>query len=130
MQQAHAAGAESLTAMATLAANWNEAMPRNRGHRFHCWSAYLLPTTGSQLSNWVGLQSGLRAADAALGVARYRLQHDGKLPASLDELVPAYLEVVPVEPQSGKPFELIVTSDGYGIGRGTPVFSVKLNRNL
>ncbi len=127
MQQAHTAGAESLTAMAALAANWNEAMPRNRGHWFHFWSAYLLPTTGSQLSNWVGLQSGLRAADAALSVAQYRLAHEGTLPAALDELVPEFLEAVPVEPQSGKRFELIITTDGYGVGRGTPVFSVKLN---
>ena len=59
---------------------------------------------------------------------RYRLQHDGKLPASLDELVPEFLEAVPVEPQSGKAFELIVTADGYGIGRGTPVFTVKVKQ--
>jgi hypothetical protein len=63
-----------------------------------------------------------------LAVAQYRLQHDGQLPASLDELVPELLAAVPVEPQSGQPFELIVTADGYGIGRGTPVFNVKLPR--
>jgi hypothetical protein len=69
----------------------------------------------------------MRAADAALAVTQYRLQHDGKLPASIEELVPEFLEAVPAEPQSGQPFELIVTTDGYGIGRGTPVFKFRLN---
>jgi hypothetical protein len=82
---------------------------------------------GKVLNKWQDGYSRLCAADAALAVAQYRLQHDGKLPVSLDELVPEFLEAVPVEPQSGQPFELIATPDGYGIGRGTAVFKVRLN---
>jgi hypothetical protein len=110
-----------------LAANWNSHLPAGLGLRFHFWSGENLDYVGKVVEHHVARQSKLLAADAALAVAQYRLQHDGQLPASLDELVPELLEAVPVEPQSGKPFELIITADGYGIGRGTPVFKVRLN---
>jgi hypothetical protein len=92
----------------------------------HYWVELVLEPRMSQLQKLVEAHARLRGAAAALAVAQYRLQHDGKLPASLDELVPEFLEAVPAEPQSGQPFELLVTADGYGIGRGTAVFNVKL----
>jgi hypothetical protein len=110
-----------------LAANWNSHLPAGLGLRFHFWSGENLDYVGKVVEHHVARQSKLLAADAALAVAQYRLQHDGKLPASIEELVPEFLEAVPAEPQSGQPFELIVTADGYGIGRGTPVFKVRLN---
>ncbi len=90
MQTNHTASAESLAAMSTLAASWPSVLPRARGYRFHNWSQFVLQTTGSLINDWVVLQGELRAADAALAVAQYRLQHDGKLPGSLDQLVPEF----------------------------------------
>jgi hypothetical protein len=135
-----AAEATTLGGQATLAGQGTNYLPTARGLRFHYWSeqhvAALVGTgtagglVGNYANRFVEIYGETVAADATLAVAQYRLQHNGKLPASLDDLVPEFLEAVPVEPQSGKPFELIVTSDGYGIGRGAPVFSVKLNRDL
>lgn len=120
--------AGTLTGQVQLANTWTNLPPSAQRRKLHYWSEQYLNTADlSFLKRRLDTQRLLHAADAALAVALYRLQHDGKLPASLDELVPEFLEAVPVEPQSGKPFELIVTPDGYGIGRGTPVFSVKLN---
>ncbi len=45
----------------------------------------------------------LRCALAALAVERYRMAHDGKLPATLADLVPQYLAAVPLDPYDGKP---------------------------
>jgi hypothetical protein len=109
-----------------LAKGWDASLPGSQGKPFYYWSNTWLAAYGTWLEKWAELHGRLHAADAALAVAQYRLQHDGKLPASLDELVPEFLEAVPIEPQSGQPFELIVTLDGYGIGRGTAVFNVKL----
>jgi hypothetical protein len=89
-------------------------------------SSFLVPhywPRMKQLQKLVEAHARMRAADAALAVTQYRLQHGGQLPASLADLVPEFLEAVPIEPQSGQPFELLVTPDGYGIGRGTPVFN-------
>lgn len=131
-----AAEATTLGGQAKLASQGTNYLPSARGLRFHHWSeqhvAALVGTgtagglVGNYAHRFVEIYGETVAADAALAVAQYRLQHDAKLPASLDELVPEFLEAVPIEPQSGKPFELIVTTDGYGIGRGTSVFSVKL----
>ena len=117
---------DKLASHQSALAAWTNFTPEGAGLRFTYWSKQHVAVDDRTIGKHLELHKKLRAADAALAVAQYRLQHDGKLPASLDELVPEYLEAVPVEPQSDKPFELIVTTDGYGIGRGTPVFTVKL----
>ncbi len=50
---------------------------------------------------------------AALGVAaeRFRLESE-RFPASLDELVPAYLEALPADPFNGEPMRLAATEQG------------------
>jgi len=106
---------------------WQNQRPENQGMRFAFWSKQFTQINDRVISKHIEMHAKLRAAHAALAVAQYRLQHDGKLPASLDELVPELLAAVPIEPRSGQPFELIVTADGFGIGRGTPVFKVQLN---
>jgi hypothetical protein len=47
--------------------------------------------------------AGLRTAECAVAVERYRRSHGGALPPSLDALVPAFLDRVPVDPYSGAP---------------------------
>ena len=118
----------TLAGQLELKLNGSTFLPSKRGLRFHYWSEAALTMSGGKfLQRPIENHARLRAADAALAVTQYRLQHGGQLPTSLDVLVPEFLEAVPIDPQSGKPFELIVTPDGYGIGRGTPVFTVKLN---
>ncbi len=133
-----AAKAVTMTGLMDLAHPGLTFRPSARGLRFHYWSEQQLAElmdigggiVGSRLTRFIENHAKLSAADAALAVAQYRLQHGGKLPTSLDELVPEFLESVPVDPRSGKPFELIITDDSYGIGRGTPVFSIKLKPPL
>lgn len=48
---------------------------------------------------------------AALAAERFRMA-EGRLPSTLDELVPAYLPSVPVDPFDGKPLRLAKTDEG------------------
>lgn len=80
----------------------------------------------SQLQLWLPIAAETiaraHASIAALGVARWRLDHGGALPASLHELGPAYLSRPLIDPYSGS--ELAYTSD-----RGAyKVYSVGSNR--
>lgn len=45
-----------------------------------------------------------RASVTAIAVALYRLDHAGQLPSGLEELRPAYLADLPIDPASGQPF--------------------------
>ena len=55
----------------------------------------------------------LNAAQCALLVERYRLDHDGQLPRELKELVPDYIENLPVDPYDGKNIKYKIIEDGY-----------------
>jgi hypothetical protein len=54
-----------------------------------------------------------RASVVALAVARYRLAHTGRVPATLAELVPAYLDAVPEDPLAGRPLLFRTQPDAY-----------------
>ncbi len=56
----------------------------------------------------------LRAAQAALAVQRYRLKN-GKLPDSLSNLVPEFLEAVPLDPFDGKELRYKKLDSGFVI---------------
>jgi hypothetical protein len=43
-----------------------------------------------------------RASTAANALARYRVAHGGVLPATLSDLVPAYIAAVPIDPYTGR----------------------------
>ena len=61
----------------------------------------------------------LRTARTALAVEQFR-QANGRLPKTLDELVPAYLSAVPLDPFDGKPLRYKLLDKGYvvySIGR-------------
>jgi len=60
----------------------------------------------------------MRATQAALAVERYRLA-EGRLPKSLDDLVPAYIEAVLLDPCNGRPLKYRILQPGfvvYGVG--------------
>jgi hypothetical protein len=57
---------------------------------------------------------------AAIAMTRYRLDH-GKLPDKLDDLVPAYLDAVPLDPFAGHPLRLAIRDGAhiiYSVGPG------------
>ena len=57
-------------------------------------------------------------AETALAVAQFR-QQTGKLPDSLDELVPNLLDTLPLDPFDGQPLRYAAASDGcriYSVG--------------
>ncbi len=60
----------------------------------------------------IGLAS-IRTLDAALAVERYRLAHDGRVPAALSEMAPSLLPAVPVDPYSGEPIKYRLTPERY-----------------
>jgi hypothetical protein len=56
----------------------------------------------------------LRVSAAALGLERYRLRY-GQYPAALDQLVPDFLPVVPVDPADGVPLRYCFTETGVAV---------------
>ena len=63
---------------------------------------------------WVSRRlAAVRTARVAVAIERYRLAHAGALPATLDELVPALLPGVPIDPFSGAPVTLVRLDDRY-----------------
>jgi hypothetical protein len=69
-----------------------------------------LLTSGAAFINLTAETHALvRCTVLAIAVERYRLQHSGKLPASLNDLTPAYIDLLPQDPFTGK--DLLFTSD-------------------
>ena len=66
----------------------------------------------------VRAQAALSAAVAAISAERFRLAH-GRWPGKLDELVPAYLAALPLDPCNGKPLRMKQVDGGliiYSVG--------------
>jgi hypothetical protein len=57
--------------------------------------------------------ASIRTVDTALAVERYRLAHDGRPPAALTDLIPAFLPAVPIDPYSGRPVVYRASSRRY-----------------
>ena len=55
----------------------------------------------------------IRAARVAVAVERYRRDHMDAMPERLDELLPAYLPALPVDPYSGAPVRLHAEPRGF-----------------
>ncbi|MSU63321.1 MAG: hypothetical protein EXS31_13145 [Pedosphaera sp.] len=75
----------------------------------------LLPALDKAFHKEARLISQLRAARTALAVERYRLAHDGKLPDTIQALVPAFLDQVPTDAFDGNPLELELLPQGFRI---------------
>jgi hypothetical protein len=78
-------------------------------------TAMLLPSLGRVPQRFAGFEARRRAALTAIAVERFRLAHDGHLPAKLDELKPQFLTDVPKDPFDGKPLRFKSLSPGYVI---------------
>lgn len=64
----------------------------------------------------------IRTLRTAVAIERYRRGHSEQLPASLSDLGPSYLQVVPVDPFTGQPLLYVRKPDGY------VVYSAGVNR--
>lgn len=87
--------------------------------RYYILCRLLLPALGTAITKDVENFARLEVARAALAAQRYRLAN-GKLPAALEELVPAFLDAGPVDPFDGQPLRFKPLATGfvvYSIGR-------------
>ncbi|MCP4707863.1 MAG: hypothetical protein GY869_04495 [Planctomycetes bacterium] len=57
----------------------------------------------------------MHSAQTALAIERYRLDHSDQIPDSLTELVPDYLNAIPIDPYDGLSIKYKKTSSGYTI---------------
>jgi hypothetical protein len=79
-----------------------------------------LPSLTRGLNAYARDTAQLRNAATALAVERFRLK-TGQPPATLEELVPEFLESVPIDPFDGQPLRYRRSENGY------VVYSVSLN---
>jgi len=72
----------------------------------------LMPALGRILDIETRHLAHLRSTQTALAVERYRL-NEGRMPQSLDNLVPAYMEVVPTDPFDGQKLKYRTRETGF-----------------
>lgn len=54
-----------------------------------------------------------RGSQVAVAIERYRRAHDGAVPATLNELIPRFLQTIPEDPVLGEPLRFRALPDGY-----------------
>jgi hypothetical protein len=82
------------------------------GKRGGMLTRMLMPAFGRIMQIETRHLAHLRATQTALVVERYRLA-EGRLPESLDNLVPAYMEVVPTDPFDGQSLKYRTLETGF-----------------
>jgi hypothetical protein len=70
-----------------------------------------LPSFANASKNVLRYETRRELTIAALAVERHRQKH-GRLPAKLDDLVPAFVRAVPVDWMDGNPLRYRVNADG------------------
>lgn len=68
---------------------------------FYIYTLLMFPAVGSATNAFQRAEANFQSADAVLAALRYRHAHQ-KWPDSLQQLVPAFLPAVPVDPYNGK----------------------------
>jgi hypothetical protein len=81
--------------------------------KFLVFSRILLPALAKAIPRDAEHTARIRTSQTALAVERFRLAHSGKLPASLNDLVPAYLSSLPCDPFDGQPLRYKGLAPGY-----------------
>lgn len=82
--------------------------------RFSFLTALEMPTSHFLLPE-LNAVAHVRLAVAALAVQRWRSAHGGQLPASMTELLPKFLPVLPADPFDGQPLRCKKLAKGYVI---------------
>lgn len=106
-------GPEMRTAMVTF----DQKMGGNRIQVTRILSRMILPGLSKILAKELRSVATIRCAMAGLALERFHLAH-GRLPDSLDELVPRFLGAVPADPMDGRPLRY------RRLDRGHVVYSV------
>ena len=84
--------------------------------RFAILSRMLLPALSKAATKEANLTARLRCTEVALAIERFRLDHEGALPATLQELTPKYLLQIPVDPFDESPLQYEhLPSHGYRV---------------
>jgi hypothetical protein len=81
----------------------------------HSIGMLLLPSVTASHNTVVEIHAHLVTTKAALGIQRYRADHDGELPRTLSQLVPQYLATVPSDPFDGKSIRYEPVGTGFVI---------------
>jgi hypothetical protein len=106
------------------------------------FTSILVPSLTRTFNTLARVEAMDACARAAVAMTRYGLDH-GTLPSHLDELVPAYLDEVPIDPFDGRPLRLTIKSDRWIVysigpdlvddggvdmvnGKGDVIFTLKL----
>ena len=76
--------------------------------------AILFPALGSAANTETRFLATERCMLAAIACERYRLQHD-RLPARLDDLIPAYLDALPIDPFNNQPIRYKRGDNGFTV---------------
>lgn len=80
----------------------------------HVLSQMLLPPLGTMFEKTQGNAARQRELVTRLAVERFRFKR-GKLPETLDVLVPELLKAIPQDPYNGLPLKIAITGDEYSI---------------
>jgi hypothetical protein len=81
-------------------------------HNLYIMSSMLLPALESPIFHEANAIAKVRAAKVSLAIEGFR-QFKGRLPESLNELVPQFLPTVPEDPYDGKPLRYHQLEKGY-----------------
>lgn len=87
-------------------------------HSSDVFTSLLGPSLVRSFDTLPRAEAGDACARAAVAMTRFRLDH-GKFPPRLDELVPAYLNAIPIDPFDGHPLRLAIRNNQwiiYSIG--------------
>lgn len=94
--------------------NVEEQISQTSRHNYYILSALMLPALGNAIVKEANGSVQVSSAQTALAVERFRLAN-GQLPENLNELVPQFLSIVPVDPFDGKPLRYHRLAKGYVI---------------
>ena len=78
------------------------------------YTGLIVPATSAALNATARNRATIQAADAGIAVELYR-RENGKLPTSLNDLVPKFLPSVPIDPINGKPMLYKADENGFTI---------------
>lgn len=112
MRRVVAAAEPVYTNRAEVIAACDEADVKSSGFPPRILAGMMLPAIGKVWDKFARSEAETEMARVALALERHHLDY-GTLPASLDQLVPAYLPAVPTDPFSGQPLRCRRLDHGY-----------------
>jgi len=80
----------------------------------HLFARIAMPSNIKIMQIGLKCSTSLRTAQTAIAAQRWRLKN-AQLPQNLDQLVPEYLEKVPIDPYDGKPLRYKKSETGFAI---------------